>query len=315
MKALKIVGVGVVIVVVLLFVATLFLGPIVKGAVESAGPKMAQVPMELKKADISVFTGKTRLEGLLIGNPEGFKTPHAIKLANFSMDMSVPSVLSDKILIREIVIDGPEITYEMSLSGSNLKRIQKNLAGEKGEEEPAPESPEPADGGGKKVQIDDLVIKNGMIRVSSGAMRGKAVTVPLPTIHLQGIGKEKEGASVVEVTSRVMGAVVNGVVSAVSASGKLIGDGAKALGSAGVDGAKALGSAGAAGAKAGTDAVTDAADAGKDAVVKGAGAAAEGTKAAGKAVGKGASKLVGGVGKLMGVGKKDKEEAQTEEQE
>jgi len=333
----RILLVVVILVIAVIVAVSFYLGPIIKGAVEKVGPEIAKVPMELERARVSPLRGTAKLQGLVIGNPEGFKTPHSVKLAAFSMNMSIPSVFTDKILIREILIDGPDIVYEMSLSGSNIAKIQENAAGGK-EAEPREEEPaeEKADEGGKKVQIDNLIIKNGKIRVSSGVMLGKAVVIPLPTIHLKDIGKEKEGASAAEVFSEVFGAVANGVVGAVTASGKLIGDGAKALGAAGMKGAEmgadALGKgaeataelagkgAGAAveGVKAtgdvaakGAGAAVDGAKATGKLVGKGAGAAADGAKATGKMVGKGASKVVGGVGKLFG-GKKEKEEEKTE---
>src|SRR2546430_12659546 len=38
------------------------------------------------------------------------------------------SALSDKLIIEEILIDGPEITYEGGASGSNISKIQDNVA-------------------------------------------------------------------------------------------------------------------------------------------------------------------------------------------
>ena len=130
MKILKwVLIVLVVLVVIVVLAATVFLDSIVKTAVQTAGPAVIGAPITLKDVSISLFTGKVAMEGLVIGNPPGFQTDHAVKLDHFLLRLKPTSVFSKKIVIRQILIDGPEITYEVTLKGSNIGKISDNASG------------------------------------------------------------------------------------------------------------------------------------------------------------------------------------------
>jgi len=263
MQVLKKVLIGIGIALVVLFVvAALFLGPIIKGAVETIGPQVAGVEMTLEKAGVNLLTGNVRLKGLIIGNPEGFKTPSLMELGQFVVDLNMASLLTDTIVVKRIHIDGPEITYERGLKASNFSALQKNLASdekapaEEPEEKVAKKKKAPA----KKVVIEDFLFENGKVNVSITLAGGKQLTVPLATIHLEDIGKESEGASITEVINEVFGAITKSVGQAVASSadfaGDLAGDAGDALkgaGGAATDAAKNVGGAATDAAKSATE--------------------------------------------------------------
>ena len=230
MQVLKkvLIGIGVVLVVLVVVVA-LFLGPIIKTSVETIGPQVTGVDITLEKAGINLLTGNVKLKGLIIGNPEGFKTPSLMELNQFVVDLNMGSLFTDTIVIKKIHIDGPQITYEQALRSSNFSTLLKNL--EPDEKAPAEEPDEkvakkkkaPA----KKVVIEDFLFENGNVNVSITLAGGKQLTVPLATIHLEDIGKETDGASITEVVNEVFGAISKSAASAVAASGDLAGDALK----------------------------------------------------------------------------------------
>lgn len=236
-KILSVIGI---IILILIVVLVLFLGQIIKTAVETVGPQVIGVPITLEKAGINLLSGNVQLKGLVIGNPEGFKTPGAMELGRFVVDLKMSSLFSDTIVIKQIHIDGPQITYEQGLTGSNLGRLQKNLApAEKQPKKEKPQAPEekPAKAA-KKVIIDDFLFENGKINVSVTLAGGQALTLPLPPIHLQDIGKASAGASIAEVVNKVLGAVIKAATDAVAQSGDLAGDALKGAGGAATDAAK-----------------------------------------------------------------------------
>src|SRR5881397_1589277 len=96
--------------------------------VEAVGPKITGTTVKLDSVDLSPFSGQGRLKGLVVGNPPGFQAERAFKLADAKVHVNLKSALSDKLIIEEILIDGPEITYEAGPSGSNLSKIQQNVA-------------------------------------------------------------------------------------------------------------------------------------------------------------------------------------------
>jgi len=242
-KVVKVLVIILVVVVAVLIAALVMLNSAVKKGVETMGPQLTRTEVTLADVKISPLTGNARINGLVVGNPEGFKTPHAIKVDGLRVGIDPKSVLSDKIVVKEIVVEGPEVIFEAGLKGTNLGRILKNLEGDVPEPETEqPEKEEPAEGG-KKVVIDDFLLKEGKIKVSSTLMQGTAVPVPLPTIHLEGIGEETDGASLAEVITTVFTAILEVVVQAAANSGELLGDGAELVGDAATKGAEVVGDA------------------------------------------------------------------------
>jgi len=214
------IGIGVI--SLILGIVLLFsLGPIIKTAVNTAGPKLAGVPVQLEHADVNLFTGKVRIKGLLIGNPEGFHTASAMEINDFMLKIKMTSLFSKTILIKEILIDSPQITYEKSLKSSNLSQLQKNLASkpETPAETPAEPSTEKKSESSKKVIIEDFQLNGATIHLSITALGGKKMTLPLPSVHMKDIGKDSDGASPAKVIEEIFGSISDAVVKAVSAMG------------------------------------------------------------------------------------------------
>jgi len=305
-KLAKVVGVVVVLFVIVVVVLSLSLGTIVEKGLNNAGPRVMGVPVSVEDVGFNALSGNARIRNLTVGNPEGFKTDYAFKLRAFDLAMQVGSVLSDKVVIDKILIDGPEITYEMGLRGNNLKKLKEQI--EKKSEEPAVEEPQEdapaeeksAEKGGKKVEIGELVISGGRVNFSATALGGSQVPIPLPTIRLTDIGKEEDGASIAQVVEDVLAAVVKAATGAVKDGGKLIGKGAKEAGKVAAEGAKL----GAEAAQKGADAATELTGKGASAA---AAAAGKGTDAVADLAGKGTelgSTAAEGAGKVLGGGAK-----------
>ena len=237
---LKVGAVLVVLVIVAVIVVTANLNSMIKAGIEAVGPQVTGTTIKLDGVDLSLLTGQGRLQGLVVGNPQGFQAASALKLADARISVDLQSALSDKLIIKEILIDGPEITYEGGPSGSNFSKIQENVAafakktGAQGGAEPKTEKKEP---GGKKIQINDFILKNAKVNASTSLLKGQSLTIPLPDIHLKDIGKESKGATIGEASSEVFAAISKSVGQAVTGSGKFLEKGVEAVGEA----AKGLG--------------------------------------------------------------------------
>ena len=110
--------------------------------------------IELQSVRVSPFTGLVHLKGLVVGNPEGFHTESAAQIGEFKVQVSLPSLLTDKIVIKEILIDGPQITYERSLRSDNFAALQKNVEAFVGTTEEA----------AKEEELTIVVQVNGKVR-------------------------------------------------------------------------------------------------------------------------------------------------------
>ena len=226
MKTLLKVGV---IVVLLLVVALTMIGvyfnSMIKAGVEAVGPKITGTIVKLDAVDISPFSGQGRLKGLVVGNPKGFQTESAFKIADAKVKVDQKTALSDELIIEEILIDAPEITYEGSPSGSNISKIQENVAAfgkSVGTKEGAESKSQKKDPTQKKVQINHFIVKNGQVNLSASMLKGKALTVRLPDLHLRDIGKESGGVMVQQAAAEVFAAINKSVVQSVAGSGKLL---------------------------------------------------------------------------------------------
>ena len=113
-------GIGLlVLIVVAVIVVGLFLGKIVKAGMEAVGPKITQTTLTVDAVDVSLLTGSATVKNLVIGNPQGYKAPSAISVGLAAVSVSSMSVLSDKIVVKSIRVESPEITFEGNPFGAN----------------------------------------------------------------------------------------------------------------------------------------------------------------------------------------------------
>ena len=216
---------GAAIVFVVVVAVVLLIGNIdslIKTAVEEVGTEATKAKVTLNDVEIST-EGKGALRGLTVGNPQGFKTDSAFKLGEVSISLDIASVTEDTVTIKNILVAGPEVTYEWASGGSNLDAIKKNVetfvgmgSGGSAPSGKAGFKGEAKDDGGKKLVIDKLTISGGKVNVSASFLAGKKMSVPLPTIEMKDIGKDKGGASAGEVVQKVIDSVTQAAGKAVT---------------------------------------------------------------------------------------------------
>jgi uncharacterized protein involved in outer membrane biogenesis len=226
-----------VLVVVAVIVVGLFLGKIVKAGVETVGPKLTQTTITLNAVDVSLLTGSASVKGLVVGNPEGYKAPQAISVGVVAVRVVPTSVLSDKIVVKSVRVEAPEITFEGNpLGQNNLKKIQDNVnAAAASFSSPSTNQTAEAAGPakpGKKLEVDDFLITGAKVHIGTGT------TLPLPDIHLTNLGTGPDGITPAELTKDVLSEVVDGTLKAVAKSATNIGKGAENVGKEGVNAVK-----------------------------------------------------------------------------
>ncbi|MCW8835383.1 MAG: hypothetical protein OQJ99_03320, partial [Rhodospirillales bacterium] len=216
MKRGLLIGAGVVIVAIAGAAYFLFssLDGLVKTAVEKGGSEVTRVAVSLNSAEIGLTEGTGMLSGLTVGNPSGFKTDNAFSLGQVSVKIDTATITSDPVVIKEVVIAAPQVTYELGASGSNIDAIKKNVeafaAAHGGGQKSA------SSGEGPKIIIENLYIRDGKVKISAVPLGGKTMDAALPNIHLKDIGKESKGATPAEIAEKVIAALT-------SSTGSLIG--------------------------------------------------------------------------------------------
>ena len=213
-KLIRIAVALVLLVVVLLLVGLFYLGNIIKSGVERVGPAVTKVPVTLGSATVSVLGGSGTLKDFVIGNPEGYKSPQAIKVGTAHVSIVPKSLLGDKVVIRSIKVEGPEITFEKSgITGSNLEKILDNLGGEKKPGD-APSKDDGKGGAQKKLQVDEFIITGAKVHATVPIVG--TYTVTLPELKLTNLGQGPEGITGAELGQRVLTLVLQATTKAVA---------------------------------------------------------------------------------------------------
>ncbi len=188
------------------------LNDIVVKAVNEEGPKCTGTAVHLDRADISLLSGTGTFSGLTLGNPEGFSGPWAAKVGSAAVVLDTGTVLDETIVIPSIVIESPELVYELGRTSSNFETILDNVrarsgkAASSGADSSEGASAAATDDGEKKARkviIDDLTISNARATLSIPDLR-LSVTVPLPEIRLTDIGRKSRGATMAEAAAIVL---------------------------------------------------------------------------------------------------------------
>jgi len=194
------------------------LDSLVASAIRTFGPEITGVSIHLDSVKIEAMDGRAALRGLVVGNPAGFKTDHALSLGEISMTLDLDSLTKDVIVIKRISIVKPDVSYELGAGGSNLDAIQRHVdryvAQHRGGHTQAAER-----NGGKKLVIEDLYITSATATVSVAVVQGSHTSVPLPDVHLRDIGKRSGGATAGEAVEQVFGALTHSVTRAMASRG------------------------------------------------------------------------------------------------
>jgi len=210
-----------------------FLGSMVTAGVNNFAPKVTQTRVELDSANISPLTGTGTLNGLVVGNPEGWSDNNLCSLGRIHVDMAPFSILGAHIIVNEIVIEAPEFNYETKLIASNvgdlLKNIEKALGG--------PGAPTAASERPIKFEVKRFSLRDGKVRLGVG---GTAMTLPMPPIELNDLGTKEGGITPNQLVFAVMKSVTSSIVSATTQAAGQIG---ATGGAATAEGVKQIGNA------------------------------------------------------------------------
>lgn len=245
------IGVGVFVVIIAVG-AYLLLGNldgIVKAAVEKIGSDLTQTKVTLNDVNIEETSGRGTFRGFRVTNPAGFSDDDAFKFEEVSVTIDAASILSDPVIIKEVVIIGPQVVYEFGDDGTNLDRLNKNVQSKAGSG-----SGGGGDSEGPKFIIENLYLRDGKVSVQAPLLNEK-ISLPLPTIHLTDIGKKGRGATPGDIADQIMEAILAGAGSAVSSANIDIGSLTEGAGEIAKDAQKVLEESGGGVAKEAGDAV------------------------------------------------------------
>lgn len=101
---------------------------LVKAAIEKYGSEATKTAVRVARVNISLRNGAGTINGLTIANPDGFAAPMAFSLGEIHTAINTKALTDKKIVIDEVRILAPQITYEMNAAKQgNLNILKDNL--------------------------------------------------------------------------------------------------------------------------------------------------------------------------------------------
>ena len=197
-----------------------YLGSIVKEGINRYVPPITGTTASVQSVNLSLLKGQIEVKNLQIGNPKGFSSNDIFSVGDVLVSFEPKSVLTDKIIIKSVVISGTKVSAEMKnlySVDSNISALQNNINKYLGTDMKKPEKKESADkkSSDKKVVIKDLKIKDTSLSLG---VSGQTVTIPLPDIHKTGIGEDKKEKSFAQIFADILNMIslesVKGVATA-----------------------------------------------------------------------------------------------------
>jgi uncharacterized protein involved in outer membrane biogenesis len=210
---------GLVLVVVLVMVVFYSsLDYLVKTAIVKVGSEVTQTQVSLAKVKLSPISGKAIFEGFSVANPRGFTSHHAVQFANITMLVDPSTLYKKVIIIRDITINEPIVTYELSQQGSNLAQLQKNITAYLAQHDTTTAGSQHTrvkteKSTGPRFIIDNLYLKQGSINLVASLLgKSEKKSINLPDIHLQDLGKDSQGINAGQLAKQLLNIINQQVV-------------------------------------------------------------------------------------------------------
>lgn len=287
------------VIVVVAVVGIVMIDRVAKHGVERGGTYAMGVETKLDGIHIGLLSGSVSLDGLSVANPEGFKADHFLNLGDGSVEVTLGSLMGDKVEVPSLKLNHVNISLEKNKGKANYDVILEHLAKVTGgDAEPAPDQAE-----GKKFVITELVITD--VNVKAEVIGGVSVPVKIPEIRLTDIGTESDKGVLLKDLS---GIIVTAILATVAdQAGDILPGG---IGEGLQGGLAAVGNLGGFGVQVIGNVTAQAGQIVGEAAEK----LGEKTKAVGEEANKAVEKLNEGLGGLLG-GKKDKADTQADTEE
>jgi uncharacterized protein involved in outer membrane biogenesis len=115
-------------------------------------------------------------------------------------------LLADKIVIKHIRVEAPEITIEGSPKNNNLTKILENVEAATGG---GSTNEAAASGSAKKLQVDEFLLTGAKVNY---IVAGQTIPISVPDIKMTGLGTGPEGITAGDLTSRVLSQLTGDLV-------------------------------------------------------------------------------------------------------
>lgn len=188
------------------------LDAVVETGVETAGPEMLSVDVTVGSVSISPFSGRAQITDLTVGQPDGFGDGSLVAFNEIAMKVEPATLLSDHIIIDEIVIDRPVFDARLVGSQTNFQVLQERLGSGAGESSSSGDSP-------VTLTIRRLSVASPQVALSSDGPVTIDEDVELESFTLTDMGTDEAGLAPKEIARHVMDFLQPQIAEAMIAAG------------------------------------------------------------------------------------------------
>lgn len=197
---------------------------IVGNLIEETGSEVTQTSVKVSGVELDLLAGKAGLTGLTVANPAGFSDPYIFTLETVAVEIDIESLNSNPVIINEILVRQPSVSYEMNADGSsNLDVLKKNVESYSAPGSSAADAKEAQPSGSKgeeiKLIIRKLAFEGGHLSAVNALTPDKKIEADLPAFHMSNIGQSSGGATSDQIAKAVMNELVSQAANAAAKAG------------------------------------------------------------------------------------------------
>ncbi len=205
------------------YLAFTYLDVVVKWTFEHYGPDVTGVTVKVREVQISPRNGRGSVRSLELGNPAGFSAARAARFGEIRLQVDPSTITSQVIVVRELTVDEPLITYERAGGTTNLEAIQRNI------ERYVQQAAGDGDRGGRGARdsrrrfiVERLTLRGAKVTMTNPALKGQGITFDIPDITLRDVGRRQNGLTASEIANLVANTLISRIAQRVLSNFELL---------------------------------------------------------------------------------------------
>lgn len=217
MKKVLLILLGIILIVVGIVIYSLnSANDFIRVQIEQHGSQFLGTQVTVDNVELAFSEGKISIAGTRIKNPSGFSNANAFSLDEISLDIG--SISAEPYTIQNILIDTPDVLYEVDASGKgNLLVLKDNLTANLPAQGETTSETDTAPG--PKIIVENVTISQVKLRVNFEALNTKelqlerkAYDVVLPTFNAGPVG-QPDGLPAEQVGAAIAQAMLDNIIS------------------------------------------------------------------------------------------------------
>ena len=179
-KVAKVLGTILLVLVVLVVVLLMVLPNVIVKVVNSKAGDFVNAEVSLTDIDLNLLRGYVEIEGLRVGQPEGFEGDDLLTLRHAHVKLDVGSLMNAPIVISDVRVDGLTANIFKDTNGvMNVEKLAKHPPEPKKEPEEAPPAGEPI-----AVALEKLVVNDVDVRYRDASLGEEPLVVGVDDLLL-----------------------------------------------------------------------------------------------------------------------------------